>query len=148
MDNLAKLTREKHLNHLTRVVPFLGFVYGIQSYLLMRMSQTQQTGWLVLALGICLAITVLLLVSYDIYTEIHFSAEGFFVKTPWRKKPLIVSQAFILKIEVIGKDDEFQTVQVYLRNKKKMEFYFVDNGQEFKDALTHKAHPYSQAKAA
>ena len=58
------LTRDKHLDHLVRVVPLLALAYGIQGYLMMSWSDGGPTGMLVLSLGFSLAISVMCMLSY------------------------------------------------------------------------------------
>lgn len=140
MKNHTSLTREKHLDHLVRVVPLLALAYGIQGYLMMSWSESGPTGMLVLSLGLSLALSVMCMVSYDLRHQVSFGAEGFQVKAPWLWKQAPKSWSDVKEIEIIGTEDEFQTVTVKL-HRGSYTFYFVDNGHEFKKAfeLTHRS---------
>lgn len=131
-----RMTREKHLNHLVRVVPLLALAYGIQSYLMMKWSEGGPTGFLVLLLGISLAISVLLLVTYDQRHKVSFGAEGFSLRSPWLWGEKNVRAEDIKLIVVVGEADQFQSVVVHLKNGRRFAFHFVDNGIEFKNTLT------------
>jgi hypothetical protein len=131
-----KITREKHLNHLTRVVPLLALAYGVQSYLMMKWSQGGPTGFLVMLLGISLAVSVLVLVTYDQRHTVTFGPDGFCVRYSWMFKPKNVLREEIKQIVVIGEADEFQSVVVALKTGRKVTFHFADNGEEFKTVLS------------
>lgn len=137
MENIQTLTREKHLDHLVRVVPLLCLAYGIQSFMMMSYSQgSPATGTLVMGLGVSLAISVVLLVTYDLRHRVQFAHGQFSVKAPWHFKEKNYQASEIQEIVVVGAAEEFQTVLVRLKNKKKLTFYFVDNGHEFKAQLS------------
>jgi len=150
MENSSTLTREKHLNHLVRVVPLLALAYGIQGYLMMSWAVSEgPTGSLVLSLGFSLAVSVLLMVGYDQRHQVAFNREGFVIKAPWLFGPKARTWDQVTAIEIIGGPDEFQTVVVKLQRGGHT-FYFVDNGHEFKAAheATLVAPPAEQQKAA
>ncbi len=140
------LTREKHLNHLVRVVPLLCLAYGIQSYMMMSYAKGGPTGTLVLLLGVSLACSVMLLVGYDQHHRVSWDDESFSVSAPWRWGQQRVERSQISSIEVVGTEDEFQTVVVRTHQRRRYTFYFVDNGHEFKAAL--EAAPGAMSHAA
>jgi hypothetical protein len=135
MNYPRRITREKHLDHLTRVVPLLALAYGIQSYLMMKWSQGGPTGFLVVLLGISLALSVLVLVTYDQRHTVTFGEEGFCVRYSWMFKPRNISKDEIKQIVVVGEPDQFQSVVVSLKTGRKVTFHFADNGEEFKTVL-------------
>lgn len=135
MEKQTQLTHEKHLNHLVRVVPLLCLAYGMQSYMMMSFAKGSATGTLVLLLGLSLAMSVMALVTYDNHFVVKWEEDLFSVKTPWSWKTKQFNRHEIQSIEVIGEVDEFQTVIVKLNNKKRLTFYFVDNGHDFKKSM-------------
>lgn len=140
MEKPTQLTHEKHLNHLVRVVPLLCLAYGMQSYMMMSFAKGGPTGTLVLLLGLSLAMSVMALVTYDNHFVVKWQDDLFSVKTPWSWKTQHFNRQDIQSIEVIGEVDEFQTVIVKLHNKRRLTFYFVDNGHDFKKSMeTHEA---------
>lgn len=135
MKDCQYLTREKHLDHLVRVVPLLALAYGIQGYLMMSWSEGGPTGMLVLSLGVSLALSVMLMVGYDLRHQVNFDGNGFRVKAPWLWGLKEKSWELVKSVEVIGNDDEFQTVIVKLHKRGSFTFYFVDNGHQFKQTF-------------
>jgi hypothetical protein len=137
MDN-QNLTREKHLDHLVRVVPLLSLAYGIQSYLMMSYAKGGSTGTLVMFLGLSLAFSVLALVTYDYRHKVTWNGTEFHVKAPWSLEFKTIGREQVVGIEIIGAPEEFQTVIIKLKNKQRFIFYFVDNGHEFKASMEEK----------
>jgi branched-subunit amino acid transport protein AzlD len=135
MEKQTQLTHEKHLNHLVRVVPLLCLAYGMQSYMMMSFAKTVPTGTLVLLLGVSLAMSVIALVTYDNYYNVSWADDQFTVKKPWSWKTKTFKRREIQSIEVIGEVDQFQTVIVKFHGKKRITFYFVDNGYDFKKSM-------------
>lgn len=135
MEIKHQLTREKHLNHLVRVVPLLCLAYGVQSYMMMSYAAGGPTGTLVLLLGISLAMSVIALVTYDNHHVVTWTDDGFSLRAPWTFGAKSVTRADIHAVDVIGEPDEFQTVIVQLKDQRRLRFYFVDNGHEFKQFM-------------
>ena len=144
MKHLHALTREKHLNHLVRVVPLLALAYGIQGFMMMSWVEHGPTGTLVLGLGVSLAISVMIMVTYDQRHKVSYGEEGFAVTAPWLFGQRHRTWSMVRHIEVIGAEDEFQTV-IVKTTKGSFTFYFVDNGHEFK--ATHEAWLASQVQS-
>jgi hypothetical protein len=130
MEKEKNLTHEKHLDHLVRVVPLLCFAYGVQSYLMVNMARGANTGNLIFTLGFFLAMSVMMLVTYDLKFKVRWDTTRLIFKAPWRFYEKIITFQEIESLEVVGKEDEFQTVLIRLHNRKKYVFYFVDNGHE------------------
>lgn len=132
---IQRLTREKHLNHLVRVVPLLSLAYGIQSYLMMKWSHGDPTGFLVLALGVCLALSVMAMTTYDQRHQVFFDQDGFRVRPAlgwaWRR----YQRSDVKTVEIEGGEDEFQNVTVHFHQGRSLVFRFVDNGHEFQRAM-------------
>ena len=132
MEPIRQFTREKHLDHLVRVVPLLCLAYGFQSFMMMSYASGGPTGTLVMLLGSSLAMSVLALVGYDLRHQVQWGEQGFSVKAPWSTHASSFQRSQIVEIEIIGAPEEFQTVVVKLQQGRSLTFYFVDNGHEFK----------------
>lgn len=137
MKNHLPLTREKHLDHLVRVVPLLALAYGIQGYLMMSWASDGNptegpTGLLVLSLGVSLALSVMMMVTYDLRHQVSYGDAGFKVRAPWQFSEKSLDWQQVKEVEIIGGPEEFQTVVVKLQKRGSYTFYFVDNGHEFK----------------
>lgn len=135
METKQKITREKHLDHLVRVVPLLCLAYGIQSYMMMSYARGGATGALVFLLGVSLALSVVALVTYDHRHHVAWDEKTFEVQAPWSFKSTTVSRDSIKNIDVIGGPEEFQTVHVTLHDRRRFVFYFTDNGLDFKACM-------------
>ncbi len=134
-----QLTHEKHLDHLVRVVPLLCLAYGLQSFMMIQYAAGGPTGNLIILLGLSLALSVLALVTYDLKHRVGWDEHGFHYQGPWELKGHDISREEISAIEIIGAPEEFQTVVVKMHNQRKITFYFVDNGYDFKYAMEFKA---------
>jgi hypothetical protein len=148
MKTTHTMTREKHLDHLVRVVPILCLAYGIQSFMMMSYAQGGPTGKLVFLLGVSLALSVLGLVTYDLRHKVSWDAEGFSVGSPWYFKSHTIERSLIAQIDVTGAPEEFQTVRITLKDRRRFTFYFVDNGLEFKASMEEQTNTASHSHAA
>jgi hypothetical protein len=135
MENYKTLTHEKHLDHLVRVVPLLSFAYGVQSYMMLNFARGGSTGFLIFTLGVSLALSVIALVTYDYKCNVFWSSEKVLFKYPWSFHPKSILMSEISSVEIVGEPEEFQTLILKLKNKRKHTFYFVDNAFELKDSF-------------
>lgn len=145
MDKHQTFTHEKHLDHLVRVVPLLCFAYGVQSYMMLNFARGGSTNLLIFTLGVSLAVSVTALITYDYKSVLKWSTDHLILKSPWHFEYKTIQFSEINQIEIIGEEDEFQTVIIKLQNKKKYSFYFVDNGYELKKSFDALAQPLQNA---
>jgi len=134
MENYKTLTHEKHLDHLVRVVPLLCFAYGVQSYMMLNFARGGSTSLLIFTLGISLAVSVMALVTYDYKSVVRWNNENIIMKSPWNFSFTTVSFRDVQQMDIIGEEDEFQTIIIKLQNKS-YTFYFVDNAFELKQTF-------------
>lgn len=135
MEKQQTLTHEKHLDHLVRVVPLLCFAYGVQSYMMLNFARGGSTSLLIFTLGVSLALSVTALITYDYKSVLKWTSDHLVLKTPWHFDFKTIQFSEIMQIEIIGEEEEFQTVIIKLHNKKRYSFYFVDNGYELKKSF-------------
>ena len=123
------VTREKHLDHMVRVVPIIFLVYGMHGFLMVR-HMGPVGSELSLMTGISLGLMIAMLVLYDTkhkvtlfdgYLEVNFL---FFNKKT-------ISFSDISQVEVMGPTESFQTV-VFKTDHNKMTLYFVDDAHKIK----------------
>lgn len=131
-EKTPKLTREKHLDHMVKVVPFIFLCYGIQSFTLYKIGYSAITGPTLLFLGVALAALTGLFTLYDLKHELELHDEHFTVKFLWYKKE--VPYNTILNIDVHESEKTFCKLKISTL-KSKHTFYFVDNGEEMKGWL-------------
>lgn len=132
-EKTPKLTREKHLDHMVKVVPFIFLCYGIQCFTLYKIGYSAITGPTLLFLGVALAVLTGAFTVYDLKHELQLHEDHFTVKFLWYKKD--VPYNTILNIDVHESEKSFCRLKVSTL-KSKHTFYFVDNGEEIKSWLT------------
>lgn len=146
MEETHSITRENHLNHLVRVVPLLALAYGVQSWLMLQWAQGGPTGFLILCLGLSLALSVIGMVFYDQHHRVSFGEDSVTVRAPWLFGQKRFGREDISSIHVEGAEDAFQTVTVKLKNRRTYRFYFTDNGHLFQKTMQGKSnHDFEQA---
>jgi hypothetical protein len=125
------LTREKHLDHMVKVVPFIVMGYAIQCYVLMQMSDLLGTTS-VFILGASLIAMITGFITYDIKHQVTFYDDRFetrfffFTKTVWYLD--------IRSVRVSEPKQTFANLRI-LTARHSMQFYFVDNADEIKQFL-------------
>src|SRR6218665_3902162 len=68
----TKLTREKHLDHMVRVVPFIVMCYAVQSFIILKMSPTNFSSISLSILGGFLAFMIGGFITYDLKHQVTF----------------------------------------------------------------------------
>jgi hypothetical protein len=122
------ITREKHLDHLVRVVPLIVLAYGIQSYVLMQMRGTFG-GATVFILGGMLTFLICCFLLYDTKHKVtlfndHLEINFIGIKT-------ICKYEDILSIKVSDPKETFGTVTIFAKHRK-IRFYFADDVDKIK----------------
>lgn len=132
---IARISRENHLSHLTRTLPFITVVFVIQCLLIRHFSPTINLGDYALYLAMGLVFFVVSLVYYDnnhhviIYPDhllIYFSLLGVNRK---------VYFSDIASIEGPKEECHFSTLVVRLKDKENLVFYFVDYPVQVKQLI-------------
>lgn len=130
------ITREKHSDHMVRIVPFITFLYGIQSYILFSINPSKQTGQLIFVMGISLGLSVLCLLFYDIKHHVEVAQDHLLISWAGLTQGKKVLFSTITKIDVSGEEGEFNNVTLTLLGNKKIMIYFIDQGHELKKRVT------------
>jgi hypothetical protein len=127
-ENFLTITREKHLDHLVRVVPFIVLAYGIQCYLLTHLNAPLGPNTL-LILGFAISLMVTGFITYDVRqkTILH---ENFLSATFLGRKK-IISFKDIELVAISEETDSFGFVTIHYADKK-FNLYFVDEPQKIK----------------
>lgn len=137
MEQTFKLTREKHLDHMVKVVPFIVMCYAIQSYVILKMSPTEFSSITLSILGGFIASMILCFVTYDLKHEVYFHTDK--LSCHFFHSYHEISYEEILSIEVKEPSESFSSLKIET-TKGKFTFYFVDDAQKIKEWIESKKH--------
>jgi hypothetical protein len=132
MGKTLSVSREKHLDHMLRVVPFIVLGYALQCYVISQIdAESFATDSLIfLGLGLCLMIASF--VIYDLQhkvtlnqtqIEITFNLIGM-------KKHILLNE--IVRIEIGDPEQNFSNIIIHQKNGTKTHIFFVDNAAGIK----------------
>jgi hypothetical protein len=62
---IGKIERQNHLNHLTKIVPFIAIIFGVQCFMIYKMTGGQIIGDYAMILGVSLAVMIGMMIYYD-----------------------------------------------------------------------------------
>jgi len=139
-----KLTREKHLDHMVKVVPFIVFVYGVQSYVLWKIDGPI-SGTSLLVLGFLLVSMIGIFLVYDLKHSVEFFEDRLETSFLSFKKTILYSD--IKSIETTDPTQSFGTIYIKY-HKTQSRFYFVDDVDKIKDWVLSNKNSHSNSIAA
>jgi hypothetical protein len=141
------ITREKHLDHMVRVVPFIVTAYAIQCYFILQLDSQEFgiNGLFVLA-GMLIAM-ISSFITYDLTHTVKFQENSLTISVGWMgyKKEIFYQE--LLEVEVSDPGQSFSTLQLKTKAGKKYGFYFIDDADKIKKWLEQKRAPEMQAAA-
>lgn len=129
------MTREKHLDHMVRVVPFIVLCYAIQCYVIYQMAPDEFSTLGCSFLGGFLALMVGGFITYDLKHRVEFQNEV--VKISFLGRHKIISYEDIWSIEVNDPGENFSTL-IMIGENEKHTFYFVDDAEKIKTWIEEK----------
>jgi hypothetical protein len=132
------ISREKHLDHMVRVVPFIVTLYAIQCYFIINMEKTAIASDALLFLGLCLISMISMFITYDLTHIVNFSENSIEISVHWAgyKKTLSISE--ISKVEVIDPGQSFSTIVLISKNGEKHKIFFIDDADKIKKWIEEK----------
>lgn len=125
------LTREKHLDHMVKVVPFIVMGYAIQCYVLMQMSEQLGTTS-VFILGGSLIAMIAAFITYDIKHQVTFFDDHLEIKFLFLKKTIFYKD--ITKVQISEAKQTFANVRI-TSHKSTAALFFVDDADGVKEFL-------------
>lgn len=137
------LTREKHLDHMVKVVPFLVLMFGIQSYILTKIHEGLG-GPAIFVLAGCLITMITAFILYDVKHQVLFNEADFEIKFLGLSKKISYSE--VLSVHVSESQQTFASVQIRTLQGKHT-FYFVDDADTIKAFLDSQKDPEIKAAA-
>lgn len=133
------LTREKHLDHMVRVVPIIVIAYAVQCYFIMNMSPGAFAVNGLFFLGACLALMIGAFITYDLTHRVIFNEESFTVSVQWLRYEQTVKYDQLKSIHVSEEAQSFSTLKFTAVNGMKFHFFFVDEADKIKTWVETKA---------
>ncbi len=128
-ERVIYLSREKHLDHMVRVVPFIVLCYLIQSYVVFRINPGEFTSTSLMVLGGLLATMIAGFVIYDLKHKVEIRECDLSISFFGHKKEILFSE--ISSLEIAEPGQSFSHLIVKVQNKK-YTFYFIDNAEKIK----------------
>ncbi|MBA2404315.1 MAG: hypothetical protein H0V66_06055 [Bdellovibrionales bacterium] len=141
------VTREKHLDHMVRVVPFIVCAYAIQGYFIMQLGPVDFAVEGLFFLAGCLISMISGFIIYDMTHIVTFEEETFSVSIQWLNYHKVYAYQDITQIEVSESGQTFASLALTTHSGKKFGFYFVDEADKIKAWLEKKRLPEMQAAA-
>lgn len=141
-EKVIYLSREKHLDHMVRVVPFIVLCYFIQSYVVFQINPGKFTSSSLMVLGGLLALMITGFVVYDLKHKVEFLENELTISFLGIKNTVQFSE--IVSLEIAEPGQSFSHLIVKTQNKK-FTFYFIDNAEKIKCWIEERNVTYSQA---
>lgn len=129
-----KITREKHLDHMVRVVPLIVMGYAIQCYIISGMNTSIGANSL-LVLGGLLISMIAGFIFYDMKHEVVLN--DFSMTTSFLGMKKEIPYADIFEIQNSSPQHNFGTLLIRSKTGK-FKFYFVDEADKVKTMIDQK----------
>jgi len=131
------ITREKHLDHMVRVVPFIVFCYAIQCFALLKVSPGEFTSVSLSVLGGFLACMISAFITYDLKHQVKFSENHLEVNFLYHNR--LINYDEIWSVETSEPGQTFSTLTLHAKSGK-ISFFFVDDADKIKKYIESKRH--------
>ncbi len=139
------ITREKHLDHMVRVVPFIVFCYAVQCFVIMRVSPGNFSTISLSILGGFLALMIAGFITYDVKHQVILNEGTLNIRFLGSEKTISFDN--IWHIEINGPGQTFSTM-VLQTDQGKVTFYFIDDSEKIKEWIeTHQNKALSKKAA-
>jgi hypothetical protein len=125
------LTREKHLDHMTKVVPFIVMMFGIQGYLLTKINESLGTSAIFVLAG-CLISMITAFITYDVRHQVTFFESHLEIKFLGLDKKIMYSE--VLSVQISESNQTFASLQLKTKQGHHR-FFFVDDADAIKAFL-------------
>lgn len=135
------ITREKHLDHMVKVVPLIVFAYAIQCYFIAQMGPVEYATTGLLFLGACLGMMIAAFVTYDLTHIVKLDDEGLSIEMKWLGYRREMKFSELSEIHVSEPGESFSTIKIVSKSGKKYGFYFVDDAEKIKAWIEEKRAP-------
>jgi hypothetical protein len=123
------LTREKHLDHMVRVVPFIVFCYATQSFIILQITKSEFSSIGLSILGAFLALMIAGFIVHDLKHRAVFYETHLTISFLNLQKT--ISYQDIVQIQVNEPGQNFSNL-IIKTSKSSHTFYFIDDGEKIK----------------
>ncbi len=129
------ITREKHLDHMVRVVPFIVFCYAVQCYVIYSMNPGEFSTVGLSILGGFLGLMIAGFIAYDLKHKVELKVCELEITFFAFKKTIRYED--IWSIQIKDPDQNFSSLILTCQDTKHT-IYFVDEGEKIKKWLEDK----------
>lgn len=126
-----QVTREKHLDHMVKVVPLIFLGYAIQVFFLSKMKTVLGPGAIVF-LGVSLASMISLFILHDLKHHVSLFEDHLEIKFFWMKKEILYRE--IERIEVSNPGESFSHLKIFHAGKK-TRLLFIDEAEAVRERM-------------
>jgi hypothetical protein len=140
---VLSVTREKHLDHLVRVIPFIVMLYAVQSYFLMRLAPAGMGSDNVIFLGLALALTISGFIVYNLKHRTDFFEEHMIISFLGRQQQLTYQD--IKEVRIPDEAQSFATISITTHRGQQFRIYFADDAVKIKAWIESKKSSWSAA---
>lgn len=145
--NLIKIciTREKHLDHMVKVVPFIVLCYAVQCFVIFKMSPTEFSTVSLSILGGVLALMIIGFISYDLKHKVELRDQE--LEITFLGKKTVISYDDIWTMTISEPGQSFSSLVLKTKNGK-FTFYFIDQAEKIKSSIEERQRKEFKEQAA
>ena len=129
-ENQLIITREKHLDHLVKVVPLVVVGYALQSYILFQLKGDLAPEFITI-LGLALVAMISSFIIYDTNHQVKFSQDYLSISFFFFHKVIPLDD--IIQVQIAGSQNSFDMVMLHTMHYGKIRLYFVDDAFKIKE---------------
>jgi hypothetical protein len=123
-----KLTREKHLDHMVKVVPFIALMFGIQGYILTKIHEGMGGPAVIVLAGFLIAM-ITAFITYDVKHQVTFFEDHLEMSFLGLSKKLLYSE--IISVHVSESNQTFASI-LLRTSASRHTFFFADDADGIK----------------
>lgn len=135
-ENSFTISREKHLDHMVKVVPFIVFCYAFQCFVILKVSPTPFSTISLSILGGFIALMISGFIFYDLKHKVELNESNLSISF---MKQTIIAYEDIIVIEVKDPGQTFSNLTL-ITSSGKYTFHFIDNAEKIKSLIESKRH--------
>jgi hypothetical protein len=129
------ITREKHLDHMVKVVPFIVFCYAVQCFAIVNLGATGLATTCLTVLGGLLSIMISAFITYDLKHKVTFEENELKIDLLFRHHSIKYKEIYNIEINEPGQS--FSNLSFRTKNGKHT-FYFIDDAEKIKSFIESK----------
>lgn len=134
-ETCLKITREKHLDHMVKVVPFIVFCYAVQSFLILKIDPGPFATISLSVLGGFLALMIASFVTYDLKHQVLIMDSHLEIQFLFFKRKISFKEITELIVSEPGQSFSNLMIKTF---QGKFTFYFIDDAEKIKECISNK----------